>query len=167
MNFRPSEQQERSESTLDRVDGLISNSIIYHTVGQSKTTLNFRSIMDSNKILLCSLGAMHESFCSLMGAIIIGQFLMASLSRANTRRRDPFFLYLDEFQRFSTPSMATLLTEARKYAVGTTISHQVRAQLDEKNAATAMQAGSLVVFRVTSEDAKKLATSFFLTPRVW
>lgn len=163
--LRPSERLERSESTLDRIDTLISNSIIRNIVGQSYTSINFRDIMDKGKILLVSLSAQYESLTSLLGSIIIAQLLSSALSRAasQTKRRQ-FNLYADEYQRFSTPDFATLLTEARKFGIATTIAHQVRAQLDEKNAATALQAGSLVVFRVTSEDAKELANSFNLVP---
>jgi hypothetical protein len=162
--LRTTEQLERSESTLDRIDSLISNSIIRNIVGQSSTTINFRDIMDSSKILLVSLSAQYESLTSLLGSIIIGQLLTASLSRAGTSKRRQFNLYADEYQRFATPDFATLLTEARKFGVATTIAHQVRSQLDEKNAATALQAGSLVCFRVTAEDADELAAEFDCTP---
>ena len=161
--LRSTEQLDRSESTLDRIDSLISNSIIRNIVGQAKTTMNFRDIMDSGKILLVSLSAQYESLTSLLGSVIIGQLLTASLSRADTVKRRQFNLYADEYQRFATPDFSSLLTEARKFAIATTIAHQVRAQLDEKNAATALQAGSLVVFRVTAEDAEELAPAFNLT----
>src|SRR6266516_1150014 len=163
--LRSQEQLDRSESTLDRIDSLISNSIIRNIVGQSRTTIDFRGIMDTGKILLVSLSARYESLTSLIGSIIIGQLLTASLSRAGGSKRRQFNLYADEYQRFATPDFATLLTEARKFGVATTIAHQVRTQLDEKNAATALQAGSLVCFRVTSEDAEELAPSFNLTPK--
>ncbi len=163
--LRSHEQLERSESTLDRIDSLISNSIIRNIVGQSRSTVDFRGIMDTGKILLVSLSARYESLTSLIGSIIIGQLLTASLSRAGGSNRRQFNLYADEYQRFATPDFATLLTEARKFGVATTIAHQVRSQLDEKNAATALQAGSLVVFRVTAEDAEELAPSFNLTPK--
>src|SRR5258708_7988568 len=164
-SLRPGEQLDRSESTLDRIDSLISNSIIPNIVAQSQTTINFPEVMDTGKIMLVSLSAQYDSLTSLLGSIIIGQLLTASLSRAGTGKRRQFNLYADEYQRFSTPDFATLLTEARKFGIATTIAHQVRSQLDEKNAATALQAGSLVVFRVTSEDAEELAPSFNLTPR--
>jgi len=74
-------------------------------------------------------------------------------------------LYCDEFQRFATSDFATFLAEARKFKIGTTISNQTLQQLDDLNRATALQAGSLVVFRVSGEDSKFLAPSFDATPQ--
>lgn len=162
--LRPQEQLDRSESTLDRIDSLISNSLIRNIVGQSATSINFRDIMDKGKILLVSLSARYESLTSLLGSIIIGQLLTAAISRSGTTKRRQFNLYADEYQRFATPDFATLLTEARKFGIATTIAHQVRSQLDERNAATALQAGSIICFRITSEDAEELAPEFHLTP---
>lgn len=165
--IRPTEQLERSESTLDRIDSLISNSIIRNIVGQSHTSLNFREIMDTGKILLVKLPARMEAFSSLVGAILIGQLLEAALSRENIpeNQRRIFPLYIDEFQNFATSDMARLLSEARKYRIGPHLFHQYLDQLDEKNKGAVMQAGSLVVFRVNAEDAKILAPAFALTPK--
>ncbi len=166
-SLRPSEQLERSESTLDRIDSLISNSIIRNIVGQSHTSLNFREIMDTGKILLVKLPARMEAFSSLVGAILIGQLLEAALSREDIpeNQRRIFPLYIDEFQNFATSDMARLLSEARKYRIGPHLFHQYLDQLDEKNKGAVMQAGSLVVFRVNAEDAKILAPAFALTPK--
>src|SRR5260370_8836358 len=81
-SLRPGEQLDRSESTLDRIDSLISNSIIRNIVGQSQTTINFREVMDTGKILLVSLSAQYKSLTSTLGTTIFRQLLPASLSRA-------------------------------------------------------------------------------------
>jgi hypothetical protein len=161
------EQLKESRSTYDRIDSLVSNSIIYSTVGQSQSTLHFREILDTGKILLCKLPGRMESFSSLLGAILIGQLLEAALSRENIpeKQRRQFNLYVDEFQNFATSDMARLLSEARKYKIASHLFHQFLGQLDEKNKGAAMQAGSLVVFRVNAEDAKFLAPAFSLTPK--
>jgi hypothetical protein len=107
-----------------------------------------------------------EEASRLIGAVLIGRLLMAAFSRADTpyNLRRPFLLYCDEFQRYATSDFATLLAEARKFKIATTISNQVLEQLDDANRATALQAGSLVVFRVSGEDSKTLAPSFDTTP---
>jgi Type IV secretion-system coupling protein DNA-binding domain len=165
-NLRGNEQLERSESTLDRIDSLISNHIIRCIVGQNTTTIDFRGIMDSGKILLVSLHAQLDAMTDLLGSIIIGQILLAALSRADTTKRRQFNLYVDEFQKFATPDMSTLLVEARKYAIGTTIAHQSRFQsgLTDNIRSTTLQAASLVCFRITAEDTEFLAPSFDTTP---
>ena len=164
--LRTQEQLERSESTLNRIDSLTSNQIIRCIVGQSKTTLNFREIMDTGKILLVSLNAQLDAMTNLLGSIITGQILLAALSRADTKKRRQFNFYVDEFQRFATPDMGTLLVEARKYDIATTVAHQVREQLDKENQSKVLQAGSLIVFRVNSTDAIELAPNFDTSPPV-
>jgi hypothetical protein len=91
---------------------------------------------------------------------------MAAFSRTDTpeEKRTQFNLYCDEFQRFSTPDFATLISEARKFRIATTLSHQTLAQLDEANRAAALAAGNLIVFRVSGDDAKTLAKNFDTTP---
>src|SRR5207237_585890 len=107
-----------------------------------------------------------EEASRLIGAVLIGRLLMAAFSRADTPYdlRRPFLLYADEFQRFATADFATFLAEARKFKIGTTISNQTLEQLDDLNRATALQVGSLVVFRASGEDSKCIAPSFDATP---
>src|SRR5262249_25057423 len=133
---------------------------------QSASTTDFRRIMDEGKILLVNLSPQLEEAGRMLAAVIIGRLLMAAFSRSDTPedRRRPFMLYCDEFQRFATSDFATFLAEARKFKVGTTISNQVLEQLDDINRATALQAGTLGVFRVSGEDSKFLAPSFDTTP---
>lgn len=163
-SLRPQEQLDRSESTLDRISSLTDNPIIKCIVGQSHTTIDFKKIMDEGKILLVLLPGRYEAFTSLLGSIIIGQLLTAALGRTTSAKRKPFCLFADEYARFATPDFAVLLSEARKFSVQTTIAHQFRAQLDEKNAGAAMNAGTLISFRLTPEDAEEIAPAYNLQP---
>src|SRR5205823_7118817 len=81
--------------------------------------------------------------------------------------RKQFNLYADEFQRFATEDFATLLTEARKFGIATTIAHQARYQpgMTDGIRAVSLQAANFVVFRVTSLDADELAGGFDITPQ--
>jgi hypothetical protein len=122
--------------------------------------------MDEGKILLVHLSPQLEEPSRLIGAAILGRFLMASFSRSDTpkERRQPFMIYADEYQRFATQDFAVFLAEARKAKVATTIANQVLEQLTDLNRATALQAGTIVVMRVSGEDSKVLAPSFDTTP---
>ncbi len=164
--FRPQEQLDRAESTLNKVDEFLSQTILRNVFGQAHTTLDFRQVMDEGKILLVKLPGRYEDITSLVGSIIIGQLLNAALSRADMpeQKRRQFNLYVDEFQRFSTPDMATLLVEARKYAICSCIAHQFRDQLDQANQGATLNAASMIVFRVSGEDAEELAREFDCTP---
>jgi hypothetical protein len=123
--------------------------------------------MDEGRILLVRLSPQLEEASRLIGAAILGRLLMAAFSRSDTRegQRRPFMIYADEYQRFATTDFAVFLAEARKSGVATTIANQTLEQLSDLNRATALQAGSLVVFRVSGEDSKVLAPSFDATPQ--
>ncbi len=146
----------------------IANDYVRPIIGQVKSALKFREIMDQGKILLVNLskGRIGDINASLIGMVIIGKILMAALSRVDTpqeARRD-FNLYIDEFQNFATDSISTILSEARKYRLNLVIAHQFIAQLLEKiRDAVFGNVGSLIVFRVGAEDAEFLEKQFVPT----
>jgi hypothetical protein len=154
------------ESTMNKVNAFLDEPMIRNIVAQSKTTIQFRHIMDSGKILLVKLSPQFEEASMLISAILIGQLLMAAFSRVDSpeENRRQFILYCDEFQRFATSDFATLISEARKFRIATTLSHQTLAQIDLANKSAAMAAGNLIVFRVSGDDAKALSPSFDTTP---
>jgi hypothetical protein len=140
--------------------------MIANIVSQSKTTIDFRRIMDEGKILLVNLSPQLEKMSRLILAILIGKLLMAAFARTDTPEdnRRQFNLYWDEVQRFATSDFATLISEARKFRIAATLSHQTLAQLDEANKAAAIASGNVIVFRMSGDDAKELAVNFDTTP---
>jgi hypothetical protein len=135
-------------------------------IGQPRSAFNFRDAMDKGKILLVNLskGKIGDTNAGLLGMIITGKILMAALSRADipdeANRRD-FYLYIDEFQNFTTDSIATILSEARKYRLNLTLAHQFIAQLtDEIRGAVLGNVGSMAVFRIGAPDASVLIKHF-------
>jgi hypothetical protein len=162
----PRDREELIASTINKVDAYLSEPLIFRIVSQSSSTIHFRRIMDEGKILLVHLSPQLEEPSRLIGAAILGRLLMASFSRSDTpqAQRRPFMIYADEYQRFATQDFATFLAEARKSRVATTIANQVLEQLSDLNRATALQAGTLMVMRVSGEDGKALAPSFDTTP---
>lgn len=145
--------------------GFITNDYMRPIIGQAKSAFNFREVMDSGKILLVNLskGKIGDINASLLGMVFTGKILMAALSRTDSdaaSRRD-FNLYIDEFQNFTTDSIATILSEARKYHLSLTMAHQFIAQLtDAIKAAVFGNVGSELVMRVGVEDAEFLAKQF-------
>lgn len=79
-------------------------------------------------------------------------------------RTTPFFVYADEFQNFSTADFGRLFAEARKFNIALTISHQTLSQIPQSIKDICLQAGMIIVFRVSSEDAEALAGNFDATP---
>ncbi|NCD01090.1 type IV secretory system conjugative DNA transfer family protein [bacterium] len=147
----------------------ISNDMMRPIIGQQKSSFNFRDLMDQQKILLVDLpkGVIGETNAYLLGMILVGKILMASLSRANMAQEDrkDFYLYIDEFQNFTTDSICAILSEARKYALNLIIAHQYIGQLTKNNNTEIKDAvfgnvGTMIAFKVGSEDAEFLVKDF-------
>lgn len=139
----------------------IANEFVRPIIAQEKSSLNFRDIMDTKKILLVNLakGKIGEINSNLLGMIITGKILIAAFGRtdiAESERKD-FYFYIDEFHNFATDSISAILSEARKYRLSLTVAHQFISQLKEniKNAVFG-NVGSLMIFRTGVEDAEFL-----------
>ncbi|EKD58597.1 MAG: hypothetical protein ACD_56C00091G0002 [uncultured bacterium] len=143
----------------------ISNDMMRPIIAQQKSTINFREVMDSGKILLVKLskGKIGEINAHLLGMVIVGKILMNALSRSDMpedERRD-FYLYLDEFQNVTTNSISQILSEARKYRLCLIIAHQFIGQLKEDiSKAVFGNVGSMVALRVGPEDGEFLEKQF-------
>jgi hypothetical protein len=133
-------------------------------VAQQKSAFDFRKIMDEKKIFLANLskGRLGDRNTSLLGLVLVSKFLQAAFSRVDARGEYPtFYLYIDEFQNFATPSISTILSEARKYKLSLTIAHQFIAQLDEKiRDAVIGNVGTKASFRIGTSDAEFLEKQF-------
>jgi hypothetical protein len=148
-----------------KFNAFTGNDYVRPIIEQSKTTLNFRKVMDGQQILLVNLskGRIGELNASLLGMMIVGKLTLAAFSRddiAPNDRKD-FYLYIDEFQNFTTPAIATIMSEARKYRLCLTVAHQFIGQLKEdiRNAIFG-NVGSMVAFRVGADDAEFLVKQF-------
>ena len=149
-----------------KFNNFISNDYMRPIIGQPHSAFNFRDVMDQGKILLINLskGRIGDINAGLLGMIFTGKILMAALSRVdipNADNRRDFNLYIDEFQNFTTDSIATILSEARKYRLNLTMAHQFIAQLtDTIKDAVFGNVGSEIVFRVGVQDAEFLVKQF-------
>ena len=148
-----------------KFDNFISNDIMRPVVLQQNSVFNFRKIMDEKKILLVNLskGRLGDINANLIGLVLVGKIQMAALSRVDMfgKPMNDFYLYIDEFQNVTTDSIASILSEARKYRLSLNIAHQYITQLEEniKNAVFG-NVGSMAVFRVGTEDASFLEPKF-------
>jgi len=163
---------EATAAIQNKVGQFISAPLIRNIIGQVKSTINMREIMDRKKILILNLskGRIGEDNSTLLGALLITKLQLAAMSRVDIpeEKRQDFFLYVDEFQNFATESFASILSEARKYRLSLTLAHQYIAQMEETvRDAVFGNVGTLITFRVGAEDAefleKELAPEFFAT----
>lgn len=149
------------ESTLNKVDAFLSDPAIRQIFASPKSSFNLRDIMDNKKILLVNLnkGVLNDS-ANLLGALLVSKIKMAAFSRTDIPQteRQPFYLYIDEFQNFATNSFVEILSEARKYNLSLVLAHQNLSQLSENLRDSILaNCGIQACFRVNREDAQMLA----------
>ena len=147
-----------------KFDVFLANDIMRPIVAQQESAFDFRKIMDEKKIFLANLskGRLGERNASLLGLVLVSKFLQAAFSRVDGKGELPvFYLYIDEFQNFATPSISTILSEARKYKLSLTIAHQFIAQLPEDiRDAVIGNVGKKVALRIGTTDAEFLEKQF-------
>jgi CxxC-x17-CxxC domain-containing protein len=157
----------------NKVGQFLSSSVIRNIVGQSKSTIDMREIMDNRKILILNLskGRIGEDNSALLGAMMITKIQLAAMSRVDIpeAERKDFYLYVDEFQNFATESFADILSEARKYRLNLIMAHQYIAQLTSMAGggrvtkvkdAVFGNVGTLICFRIGAPDAEELIKEF-------
>lgn len=159
---------------LTRLNTFLRPKLVRRMVAQKEDRLDFRRIIDSRTILLAKLsqGAIGEENAHLLGSLLVSKVSQAAMSRQNIEqtKREPYVLYIDEFHHFVTPSIASILSGARKYGLGLVLAHQESRQLRSKSEEVASavlgNAATRVVFRVGENDAKSLADGFsFFEPK--
>lgn len=149
----------------NKVGAFLADPTLNRILTAPERPISFRALMDQGKILLVNLarGQLGEDTAALMGGLLVTTIGLAAFSRADQPedQRRSFFLYVDEFQNFTTLSVATMASELRKYRVGTVWAHQYLYQLEhDVRHAVIGNAGTLISFRLGAHDAKFLATEF-------
>jgi len=150
---------------VSKFDRFVTEKLMRNIIGQSKSAFDFRDVMDNKKILLINLskGKVGEENSNFLGLILVPRILAAAMSRADIpeEQRENFFLYVDEFQNFTTPDFVQILSEARKYGLSLNVANQFIGQLtDEIKNAVFGNVGTTVCFRVGADDAEYLETQF-------
>lgn len=158
-------QVEAVSPIQNKLGQFISIPLIRNMIGQVNSKLNFREIIDTKKIFLVNLakGLIGEDVSALLGATIISKLQIAAMMRADIKEeeRPDFYLYIDEFQNFSTESFATILSEARKYRLNLIMAHQYLEQLDELVAAAIFgNVGTMICFGIGAEDGEVFEQQF-------
>ena len=150
---------------VSKVGRFVENEMMRNIIGQPYCGFDLEKIMNQGKIFLVNLskGFTGEVNSSLLGLILVSKTQMAAMKRAKIpehERRD-FYLYIDEFQNFTTDSIATILSEARKYRLNLILAHQYIPQLtDEIRNAVLGNVGTISAFRIGVNDAEFLEKQF-------
>lgn len=150
---------------LTRLDAFLRPRLIRNMVAQPKG-IDFEKVLNTRKILLVKLsqGLIGTENSYLLGTFVVSKIHQAALARQAQDKRNDFFVYIDEFQHFTTPSMAHILSGARKYHVGLILAHQDLQQLQKSDAellnTLITNAGTRICFRLGDTDAKRMAEGF-------
>lgn len=149
----------------NKLGALLSDPTLYRILVDPEIDLRFRSLMDEGKVLLVNVakGRLGEDSALILGGLVVSTLGLAAFSRAelSPNKRNPFFVYLDEFHNFTTLMLANMMSELRKYGVGLVLAHQHMHQLEpDIRHAVLGNAGTLISFRVGAEDAAYLAKEF-------
>ncbi len=162
---------------ISKVGRFVENELMRNIIGQAHSGIDFREVMDKQKILLVNLskGKIGEVNANLLGLVIVSKLQMAAMARADLpeAERKDFYLYIDEFQNFITDSIATILSEARKYRLCLTLAHQYLGQLLVSSSvigggggearirdAVLGTVGTFITFKIGIEDAEILAKEY-------
>jgi len=168
-NYNDKFRNEAIAPIQNKVGQFLSSAIIRNIVGQTKSAIDLRDIMDNQKIFLINLskGRIGEDNSALLGAMIITKLQLAAMSRVDIleEERKDFYMYVDEFQNFATESFASILSEARKYRLNVIIAHQYIGQLEKDKNTVVRDAifgnvGTMACFRVGADDAEFLEKEF-------
>ncbi len=149
----------------NKLGALLSDPTLRRILVEPQIDLHFRALMDGDKVLLVNVskGQLGEESSLVLGSLIVSTLGLAAFSRAESAHdaRPPFFVYLDEFHNFTTLMLANMMSELRKYGVGLVLAHQYMHQLEpDIRHAVLGNAGTIISFRVGSEDAVALAAEF-------
>jgi len=147
----------------NKLGALLTDPRLFNVLVTPAVDIHFRKLMDEGGVLLVNLakGRLGEDGASVLGGLIVSTVGLAALSRADepAHTRQSYFLYVDEFQTFTTLSFVNMMAELRKYGVGLTLAHQHLHQLEpDIRHAVLGNAGTLISFRVGPEDAGILAS---------
>lgn len=169
LKLSSSQRTEVTSSTLNKLSPFLLDSMMRNIIGQAKSSVDLRQIMDEGKILLVNLskGDIGENNSALLGSVLVNLILIAALRRRGPEYaggRRPFHVIVDEYQNFANPSFAILQSEARKFGVDLIVAHQYRDQLDKDSQGASMNVGNIISFRVSGRDSYILASQFNNTP---
>lgn len=153
---------------VNKLGQFLSNEMVRNIVSQTRNKIDFDDVMNNQRILLVELskGKLGEENSALLGSLIITKIEQTGMARAfvSAQERKDFYLYVDEVQNFATKTFDNILSEARKYRLNLTISHQYLGQLLSSTRETVFgNVGSMITFRLGAEDATYIANEF--TPR--
>lgn len=161
--WRDTYRNEAVDPVLNKIEAFLAFPAIRNMLGQARSTLHFSHAMERRRVVIANLGkgVIGESAANLLGALLIARVQTAGMARSGAPSNPDFHVIVDEAQNFGTESIASLLSEARKFGLSLVLATQYLSGLtDATRAATLGNVGTLISYRVGSDDAGALAPEF-------
>lgn len=132
-----SQSYEHTSDIRSQIAKLCSNEYLRHVLNPNfdqgeQNDIDFDKALANNEIICMSTsqGTLGQVLSRFLGYFLILQFQSAVFRRPGTEdTRPPCFLYIDEFQTYSNPGFADMLTMGRSYRVASHLATQARAQM--------------------------------------
>ncbi len=149
--------QDRVSSTLNRLGKITNNNLLRLALCQRVNSVDFRTLLDHRLVIInLSKTKIGNEASRFLGAMAFARLWLAVLQRGVTGRHTA--LFVDEFQNFVTPSIAHVLTEARKFGLHLIMANQYLEQIpDEIRSAVIANTDAWVFFRMGVEDSRRAA----------
>ena len=162
-SYNDRQRAEMISPILNKMGAFARNPAMRNILGQARSTFDLSYIMDNHKILVVNLskGVLGEDMSNLLGSLLVCTIQQEAMKRAAipADERQPFHLYIDEFQNITTDAFDSIVSEARKYNLALCIAHQHLAQISDRvRNAILGNVGNLVLFTVSGRDAEILAS---------
>ena len=150
-------------STVNRLQRFIRNQTMRSMFGQPDVSLDLGRALEEGSIILVSLATerakVSKENAELFATLLLSDLWTAAQERGKRDGIKPFYCYLDEFQRFISPTISENLDEARGFGLHFTMAHQFPNQLLDRGEngkrvynSIMENASSKVVFRLSHED---------------
>ena len=162
----PSLPRNACDPILNKLGPFLLSRAVSSIICQPASRINFDEILAGRKVFLANLstGLLTEGIAGVIGMFLVNKITNAAFRRARMPRdaRPRFNLYIDEFQAFTSAEIGfdRILSEARKYNLVLTMANQYVRQLAEVRHALLGNVGTLIAFRLGTEDAQLLAKEF-------
>lgn len=159
----PKDFENQIASTLNRLGRFLRNEFLRLIFGQTEVSLDLSKALDEGHIILVSLATerarVSREDSELFATLLLNDLWTAAQERGKPKNVKPFYVYVDEFQKFVTPTIAENLDQARGYGLHLTMAHQFPKQFKTKgNAGEQLydsmmeSARSKVVFQLSDEE---------------
>jgi hypothetical protein len=161
-------------STVNRLQRFIRNQTMRSILGQPDVSLDLGQALQEGAIILVSLATerakVSKENTELFATPLLSDLWTAAQERGKRDWVKPFYVYLDEFQRFVTPTISDNLDEARGFGLHLTMAHQFPNQLLDRGEngkrvhnSIMENASSKVVFRLShDENLRAMAQWLFM-----